>query len=65
MPAGVIALGTQKVWLSGLKPHHNSCVVEVTGGVYYDTSMGHYTWYLVPCNELSLSLINLMRTALS
>jgi hypothetical protein len=21
---------------------------------FYDTSMGHYTWYLVPCNELSL-----------
>jgi hypothetical protein len=20
----------------------------------YDTSMGPYTWYLVPCNELSL-----------
>jgi hypothetical protein len=20
----------------------------------YDTSMGHYMWYLVPCNELSL-----------
>jgi hypothetical protein len=20
---------------------------------FYDTSMGHYTWYLVPCNELS------------
>jgi hypothetical protein len=22
---------------------------------FYDTSMGHYTWYLVPCNERSLS----------
>jgi hypothetical protein len=22
---------------------------------FYDTSMGHYTWYLVPFNELSLS----------
>jgi hypothetical protein len=21
---------------------------------FHDTSMGHYTWYLVPCNELSL-----------
>jgi hypothetical protein len=21
---------------------------------YNDTSMGHYTWYLVPCNELWL-----------
>jgi hypothetical protein len=19
---------------------------------FYDTSMGHYTWYLVPCNSL-------------
>jgi hypothetical protein len=24
---------------------------------FYDTSMGHYTWYLVPCNELSLLLL--------
>jgi hypothetical protein len=22
---------------------------------FYDTSMGHYTWYLVPSNELSLT----------
>jgi hypothetical protein len=22
---------------------------------FHDTSMGHYTWYLVPCNELSLA----------
>jgi hypothetical protein len=22
---------------------------------FYDTSMGHYKWYLVPCNELSLT----------
>jgi hypothetical protein len=21
---------------------------------FHDTSRGHYTWYLVPCNELSL-----------
>jgi hypothetical protein len=21
---------------------------------FHDTSMGHYMWYLVPCNELSL-----------
>jgi hypothetical protein len=23
---------------------------------FYDTSMGHCTWYIVPCNELSLWL---------
>jgi hypothetical protein len=23
---------------------------------FYDTSMSHYTWYLVPCNDLSLKL---------
>jgi hypothetical protein len=22
---------------------------------FYDTSMGHYTWYLVPSNELSIT----------
>jgi hypothetical protein len=22
---------------------------------YYDTSMGHYTWYLIPCSELSFT----------
>jgi hypothetical protein len=24
---------------------------------FYDTSMGHYTWYLVPCNELFLWIL--------
>jgi hypothetical protein len=25
---------------------------------FYETSMGHYTWYLVPCNERSLLVQN-------
>jgi hypothetical protein len=34
--------------------HHVMRFLVFAYAYIYDTSMGHYTWYLVPCSERSL-----------